>query len=82
MTPEKAAEALLAIEVDASNTARAALILRTALQVDPDALDGVRIARRIAYLEADAETSREEVLLVVAAVRRPWWRRFGKILGF
>lgn len=79
MNRERVIATLRDIEVDATQTARNALILRTALEMDPDALDGARLVRRVARLEADGDSHREEVVMVVEVVKsgvKPWWRRW------
>ena len=76
MKVERAVEVLRDIEVDALETARTALVLRTALEIDPSALEGPRLARRIARLEADGESHRDVVVMVAKAVEPEiWWRR-------
>ena len=77
MKVERAIEVLRDIEIDATEIARTALVLRTALEIDPACIDGHRLARRIARLEADGESHRDVVVMVHQVTeRRPWWRRW------
>jgi len=80
VTEEDIRSALLAIEVESSQTARTALMLRTLLDVDPAQAASARLHMRVELLDVHSARLRDETAMLWVEVRRPWWRRLTRWL--
>lgn len=76
MTPEQADDALLAIAIRSADTERLALEVRTRLSCDPGSVISKAVETEVARLSLDSKNDRFEILLVILAMQRPWWRRW------
>ena len=76
MTEQDIRSALVAIEAEASGTARTAHALRVLLEVDPAQAQTARLHMRVQLLDVHSHRLRDEVGLLYLEIRRPWWRRW------
>jgi len=76
VTDEDIRSALVAVEVEAAQTARTALALRTLLDVDPAQAASARLHMRVELLGIHSARLRDETGMLWLEVRRPWWRRW------
>ena len=76
MTDQEIRSALVAVEVEAAQTARTALALRTLLDVDPAQAASARLHLRVELLGIHSARLRDETGMLWLEVRRPWWRRW------
>lgn len=76
MTDQEIRASLVAVEVEAAQTARTALALRTLLDVDPAQAASARLHMRVELLGIHSARLRDETGMLWLEVRRPWWRRW------
>ena len=75
MTDQEIRASLVAVEVEAAQTARTALALRTLLDVDPAQAASARLHMRVELLGIHSARLRDETGMLWLEVRQPWWRR-------
>jgi len=76
VTDQEIRASLVAVEVEAAQTARTALALRTLLGVDPAQAASARLHMRVELLGIHSARLRDETGMLWLEVRRPWWRRW------
>jgi len=76
VTEQDIRSALVAIEAEASGTARTAHALRVLLEVDPAQAASARLHMRVQLLDVHSARLRDETGMLWLEVRRPWWRRW------
>ena len=76
MTDQEIRASLVAVEVEAAQTARTALALRTLLDVDPAQAASARLHLKVELLGIHSARLRDETGMLWLEVRRPWWRRW------
>ena len=76
MTDQEIRASLVAVEVEAAQTARTALALRVLLDVDPAQAASARLHMRVELLGIHSARLRDETGMLWLEVRRPWWRRW------
>ena len=76
MTDAEIRSALVAIEVEAAQTARTAHALRVLLDVDPAQAASARLILRVQLLDVHSPRLRDEATMLHLEIRRPWWRRW------
>jgi len=76
VTDQEIRASLVAVEVEAAQTARTALALRTLLDVDPAQAASARLHMRVELLGIHSARLRDETGMLWLEVRRPWWRRW------
>jgi len=76
VTPEQADDALLSIAIRSADTERLALEARVRLACAPGSMVSKAVEAEVARLSLDSKGDRAELLMVLLAIRLPWWRRW------